>query len=184
MDYKTKPISRDQLRVIAMAVRQAFGCKNKLRFNVIDAFERASDIFPFLVTTVVEDDELPPDIPARCTPDFNGNYTIEVKNSIYEGAVAGVGGYRGHILHEICHGILCFLGFTPILERSFHNNELNAFESMEWQAKALCGEILVPYKETAGMSIRQIQNYCKVSYDCASLRVNEFRKKKSIFKRS
>jgi len=178
VDYKTRPISRDKLRIIAKAVRQAFGCKNKLRFDVIDAFERASSIFPFLVTTVVDDSELPAEIPARCTPDFNGNYIIEVKNSIYEGAVDGVGGYRGHILHEICHGILCFLGFTPILERTFKNYELDPYESMEWQAKALCGEILVPYEETAGMTVRQIKHYCKVSYDCAELRVNEFRKRR------
>lgn len=177
MDYKTRPISREKLRVIAKAVRQAFKCKNKLRFDVIDAFERASDIFPFLVTTVVEDDELPLDIPARCIPDFNGKYVIEVKNSIYEGAVNGVGGYRGHILHEICHGILCYLGFTPILERTFKNKELNPYESMEWQAKALCGEILVPYDETKEMTPRQIKFYCKVSYDCAKLRANEFRNK-------
>ena len=178
MDYKTRPISREIIRSIAQAVRKAFGCKNKLRFDVIDAFERASSVFPFLVTAVVEDSELPADIPARCTPDFNGNYLIEVKNSIYEGAVAGVGGYRGHILHEICHGILCYLGFTPILDRTFKNYELNAYESMEWQAKALCGEIRVPYEETAGMTALQIMHYCQVSRDCAELRVNEFRKKK------
>ena len=55
--------------------------------------------------------------------------------------------------------------------------ELNAYESMEWQAEALCGEIMVPYQETEGMSVKQIQAYCKVSKACAELRVNEFHKK-------
>lgn len=183
MDYKTKPISRNELRIIANFFRQAFGCKKRLKFNVIDAFERAPLVFPFLITTVVEDDELPEDIPARCIPDFNGNYLVEVKNSVYEGAVEEVGGYRDHIIHEMCHGVLCKLGFTPIMERAFKNNELKPYESMEWQAKALCGEILVPYERTAGMTARQIRHYCKVSYDCAEFRANEFRKKRNDSKK-
>ena len=178
MDYKTRPTSREDLRAVAVAVRQIFKCKNKYFFDVIDAFERAPNIFPEITTTVVEDDELEPNIPARCNLDFNGNYVIEVKNMVYEGAVEGVGGYRAHILHELCHAILCLLGFTPILDRAFHNNEIKPYESMEWQAKALCGEIMMPYEETEGLTVRQIKNYCKVSDESARLRVRSYNYKK------
>ena len=93
-----------------------------------------------------------------------------------DGAAEGIGGYRAHILHEICHAILCLLGFTPILDRAFKNNELKPFESMEWQAKALCGEILMPYEETEGLSVRQIRHLCQVSRESAELRYNNYRK--------
>lgn len=176
MDYKTHPISREELRSVAKALRQIFKCKNKFRFDVIDAFERTPVLFPQVTCIVVEDEEIENNIPARCTPDMNGHYLIEVKNSVYEGAVTGKGGYRAHILHEICHAFLCILGFTPILDRAFRNRELRPFESMEWQAKALCGEVMIPYEETAGLSIRRIMGYCKVSYDSAELRFNEFKK--------
>ena len=176
MDYKTKPTSREELRGIARFVRKLFKCKNKYRFDVMDAFERIPSVIPAVTCLVVEDDEIEGDIPARCVPDFEGHYTIEVKSSIYDGAAEGIGGYRAHILHEICHAILCLLGFTPILDRAFKNNELKPFESMEWQAKALCGEILMPYEETEGLSVRQIRHLCKVSRESAELRYNNYRK--------
>ena len=40
MDYKTKPTSREELRGIARFIRKLFKCKNKYRFDVMDAFER------------------------------------------------------------------------------------------------------------------------------------------------
>ena len=179
MDYKTRPISREDLRSIAKFMREVFKYKCILRFDVIDAFERFPELFPEVTCTVVEDDEIEEGVPARCIPDMNGHYLIEVKNSVYEGAVSGTGGYRAHILHEMCHAILCLLGFTPILDRAFKNKELKPFESMEWQAKALCGEIMMPYEETEGMTVRQIMNYCKVSAEAAQLRHNNYRKSPS-----
>ena len=176
MDYKTKPTSREELRSIARCLRKMFKCNNKYRFNVMTAFEKLPTMFGAVTCAVVEDDEIEGDIPARCTPDFEGHYTIEVKSSVYDGAAAGVGGYRAHILHEICHAILCMLGFTPILDRAFKNKELKPYESMEWQAKALCGEIMMPYEETEGLSIRQIQHFCQVSRESAELRYNNYRK--------
>lgn len=176
MDYKTYPTSREELRRIARFVRKLFKCKNKYRFDVMDAFERIPSIMPEITCLVVEDDEIAGDIPARCIPDFEGRYTIEVKASVYDGAAEGVGGYRAHILHEICHAILCLLGFTPILDRTYKNNELKPYESMEWQAKALCGEILMPYEETEGLSIKQIRHFCQVSRESAELRYYNYRK--------
>lgn len=176
MDYKTKSTSREELRSIALYVRKLFKNEKDLRFNVMTAFEKMPIFFPTVICTVVNDNEIEGNIPARCIPDFEGHYTIEVKLSTYEGAAAGIGGYRAHILHEICHTFLCMLGFTPILDRAFKNNELRPFESMEWQAKALCGEIMMPYNETNGLSVKQIQHLCQVSRESAELRYYNYRK--------
>ena len=175
MDYITKPISRGELRIIAYWFRKVFKCKNKYRFDVIDAFERIHSIFDNITVEVIEDDDetsFSIDVPAQCTPDMNGNYHIEVRESIYTGACNGVGGYRAHILHEMSHAILCMLGYTPLFQRTFKNNEIEKrYTSMEWQAKALCGEILVPYEETKGLSKNKIISYCKVSESCADMRL-------------
>ena len=137
----------------------------------MDAFEKVHSLFPNIYTEVVEDGELECNNPARCLPDFaNNEYLIQVKNSVYEGACAKVGGYRAHILHEICHAVLCILGFVPIMDRQFKNNEIKCFESMEWQAKALCGEILMPYEETKNLSVNEIVRYCNVSLESAEKR--------------
>lgn len=46
MDYKTKPTSREELRGIARFIRKLFKCKNKCRFDVMDAFERIPSVIP------------------------------------------------------------------------------------------------------------------------------------------
>ena len=161
MDYKTKPISRKDLRAIARWFRHQFKCKNKYRFNVVDAFERIHSLFPQITTEIVEDDSTDVitdlNVPAACIPDMKGNYHIAVREDIYTGACNGVGGFRAHILHEMCHAILCLLGFTPILDRAFNNNEIEPrYISMEWQAKALCGEVMIPYEKCKGHTLEQI----------------------------
>lgn len=175
MDYITKPISRGELRTIAYWLRKVFKCKNKYRFDVIDAFERIHAIFDNITVEVIDDeDELTfnKDVPAQCSPDMNGNYHIEVRESIYLGACAGIGGYRAHIVHEISHAILCMFGYTPLFQRTFKNNTIKKrYTSMEWQAKALCGEILIPYEETKRLSKNKIISYCMVSEQCANMRL-------------
>jgi Zn-dependent peptidase ImmA (M78 family) len=103
----------------------------------------------------------------NCTPDYQGHYHIKIKESVYEGACEGIGGYRMHIMHEIAHAFLCLLGFTPILDRQFKNNALKPYESMEWQAKALAGEILMENELTKGMSAEELINKCGVSLEGA-----------------
>ena len=128
MDYKTKPIGRKDLRAIAKWFRHTFKCRNKFRFDVIDAFERISSIFPQITTEIVDDNSTEDisdiNVPATCKPDFKGNCHILIREKVYLGACAGVGGYRAHIVHEMSHAVLCLLGFTPILERAFKNNEI------------------------------------------------------------
>lgn len=177
MDYKTKPIGRKDLRAIAKWFRHTFKCRNKFRFNVIDAFEKIHSIFPQITTEIVEDESTDiisdVNVPGACNPDMKGNYHIAIRESVYDGACRGVGGYRAHIVHEMSHAVLCLLGFTPILERAFKNNEIEpCYTSMEWQAKALTGEILVPYEETIGMSKKKIKSLCKVSNDLVDYKLS------------
>ncbi len=181
MDYKTKPIDRKELRAIAKWVRSAFRSKNKLRFDVVKAFEKINSIFFQITTEIITDyavdiiSDL--NVPAACIPDMKGNYHIVVRESIYDGACQGIGGYRAHILHEMSHAILCLLGYVPTLNREFKNNEIKpCYESMEWQAKALTGEILIPYEHTIGMSEKKIVAYCQVSKASAQYRINNLDK--------
>ena len=186
MDYMTKGISRKDLRIIAKWFRGINGTKNKLRFDSAGAFERFPSLFPNVTTEIVPDDDdsaFSVDSPGTCIPDMNGNYRILIREGTYDSACRGVGGPRSHLVHEMSHAILCMLGYTPVLERSFKNGEIKpCYRSMEWQAKALTGEIMVPYEETKGMTIRQIKHYCKVSKDSAEMRLklDEEKKKKEL----
>ena len=86
MDYMTKPLSRKELRSLASLFRIIFKSELNGSFNVLNALETLPDVFPGSTHLVVEDNDLPANIPARCSPDENGNFIVEIKNSVYQGA--------------------------------------------------------------------------------------------------
>lgn len=174
MDYKTKPVSRETLRELSKIIKlKIFHCKNKFYFDVIAALEKLPILFNDVLVEIVDDndDELI-DIPCTTTLDETNKYVIKVKEAVYEGAYLNKnGGYRMHIMHEMCHYLLFKIGFKPYFDRTYRNNELKSYESIEWQAKALAGEILIPYEETMNLSEKQIRIKCKVSKDAAHNRI-------------
>ena len=164
MDYQTKPTSREDLRVYAKYMRRLFGAEETGAFPVLKALDQLSDVFDGSNYEIVEDQELSPNTMARCRINDNGGYTIEIKETVYNGAYEHqTGAFLGFICHEICHVFLFTIGFTPVFERSFENNELPAYCSVEWQAKALCAEVMIPYDESCGMDESEIIN----KYHCS-----------------
>ena len=172
MDYITKATNREEIREFSRILRYLFGVKNdNSPFPVLDALEKLPDVFKGSNYVIVEDDELPANVPARCSPDEFGNFTIEIKALVYNGAFdKKIGAYLSFICHEICHIFLYKVGFTPIIERSFGNNEIPPYKSVEWQAKALCGEVMMPYAATIDMSCDEIMAKCHVSKSSAKYR--------------
>lgn len=171
MDYITKPTSRIKLRRLSKLFREIFGVEMGGEFPVLYALERVRDIFEGSTFEILPDNMLPKNTPARCKKIEDDAYIIEIKESIYRGAYEQhIGAYLGFICHEICHLFLFAIGHTPIYERSFKNFEIPAYESVEWQAKALCGEVMMPYEETRNMSIEDIMNNYGVSKGFAEKR--------------
>jgi hypothetical protein len=149
MDYLTKPTNRETLRSLSVLFRGLFGVNEEDKFPVLYALERIGLVFKGTNVVIVDDKDLPNNIPARCYPDENGNFTIEIKESVYLGAMnKEIGAYNGFICHEMCHIFLYKIGFTPIFNRQFSNNKIPAYCSVEWQTKALCGEVMMPYYKT------------------------------------
>ena len=172
MDYITKATTREELRDFSKIFRYLFGVKDdNSPFPVLEALEKLPDVLPGSNYIVVDDDSLPANVPARCYPDVFGNFTIEIKESVYNGAYTKrIGAYLGFICHEMCHIFLFKIGFTPIVQRCYGNNEIRPFESVEWQAKALCGEVMMPYEATSNMTRNDIMNTYNVSKGFANYR--------------
>lgn len=172
MDYVTKPTTREKIRAFSNVFRIIFGVKDAAApFPVLNALEKLPDVFTGSTYVIVDDNSLPANVPARCLIDEVGNFTIEIKETIYKGAYEKqIGAYLGFICHEMCHVFLYKIGFTPIVERSFGNNEIPSFESVEWQAKALCGEVMMPYIATTDMTCNEIIATYHVSKSSASYR--------------
>lgn len=136
-------------------------------FPVLQALDRVSDVFKDCSYAVVEDRSLPPQTMCRCVPNNMGGFIIEIKQSVYDGAYEkGIGAFLGFICHEICHIFLFKIGFVPLYERSFEDNTIPAYCSVEWQAKALCAEVMIPFYESHNMSVHEICNtyHCSKSF--------------------
>lgn len=173
MDYRTKPISRKQIRMYAVIFRNIFGVGQTGCFPVLEALNKFPEIFPGSCYEIVEESELPDNVPARCMPIGPESFIIQISDKVYTGAYErNIGGYNAHILHEMCHAFLYAIGYTPLLDRTFRNGEIKPYESVEWQAKALCGEVMMPYEETNGMSIRQLVLKYGVSKEAAKNRLS------------
>lgn len=172
MDYITKPIGREKLRLLAELFRTIFKSDVSGRFDVLRALEILPDIFPGCSYQIIDDVLLPDNVPARCSLDENGNFIIEIKNGVYIGAYQkDIGAYRGFICHEICHVFLYKIGYTPIFNRQFGNNVIPPYRSVEWQTKALCGEVMMPYNETKDLSKEEIMDIYGVSKGFAEKRL-------------
>ncbi len=172
MDYKTKPISRKNVRKIACFVRNLFDVPQTGAFPILQVLDKIGDVLPGSRYEIVEDKEMSDKTMAYCLQNEDGGYTIKIKSSVYDGAYErNIGAYLGFICHELCHVVLFKLGFKPIFERSFSDNELPAYCSVEWQAKALCGELMIPYIESIGMVKSEIMCKYGVSEGFANMRI-------------
>lgn len=159
-------------------MRKIFGCKSDLEpFPVLHALEKMPDFFPKTEVQIVEDNELPARVFAWCFPKSGGGYVIQIKETVYQGAYENENGaFLCFICHEICHVVLFHFGYTPISTAGEKGNTIPAYCSTEWQAKALCGEVMIPYEATAGMSAKEIVRQYKVSLQSAEYRVKQGKK--------
>lgn len=174
MDGITHPTSRLFLRDVANKFRETF-FQNGLYVNVLSLIEVFPVYFPKCVIVVVPDEEMEEGTPTTIEEnllDDTGAYTIRIKESVYERACNGSGGDRMHIIHEMSHYILIEeYGFKPLTARSYGNIVVHYKPcSMEWQAKALAGEIMMPYETTNGMTVYEISKSCGVSIEAAAQR--------------
>lgn len=168
MDYKSqKTMTRKAARIIAKIMRKLFGYNDDEVIDPIAMIELVPDIIPNTFISIVENDKLDVNVPARCYFS-NNNIIIEIKEEVYEGArIEKIGGYRMHIIHEISHAVLFNIGYTPSFDRNYKNNELNSYESIEWQAKAVSGEFMIPYDHINDLSYKEISEYYGVSIEAA-----------------
>ncbi len=175
MDGITSPVSRLMLRNIANKFRERF-CQDNLYINVLAIIEIFPIYFQKCIIVIVPDNELDEGIPSAIEKQVcqgEDKYIIKIKESVYERAYNGSGGDRMHIIHEMSHYILIEeYDFKPITARSYGNIRVRYKPcSIEWQAKALAGEIMMPYELTKGMIAEEISIKCGVSIDAAKMRI-------------
>ena len=174
MDYESRlSLSRIQIREISKFARRLLEIKT-IKFPVLKALERLIDKFSNnLYYCILPDDEFETNVMAELVPEGNDVYCIKIRETVYEKAVNGDRASLGFICHEMCHFILIHIFYAgPVLykcenglvyARSLKDKELPRYKSMEWQAMALCGEIMIPYEKCKNYTFKQIVSKTKSS---------------------
>ena len=180
MDYITKPTSRLMLRRFSKIVRTIFGCNSDNEpFPVLQSLEMLPDVVKNSSYEIVEDNVLPAKVFAHCYPKPDGGFVIQIKETVYNGACYDNNyAFLCFICHEICHVILFWIGYTPVSTRAFGDTDIEPYRSVEWQAKALTGEVMIPYEATIGMKAKAIVEKYHVTEASAKYRVKQDKKKK------
>jgi len=104
-------------------------------FPVLAALETLPDVVEGTSCQIADDDDLPANVFAQCRFKPSGGFIIEIKQTVYDGAYNDDNGaFLCFICHEICHVLLFWIGFTPVSTRTFKDNEIEPFRSVEWYA--------------------------------------------------
>ncbi|MCL2665188.1 MAG: hypothetical protein FWE82_06210, partial [Defluviitaleaceae bacterium] len=104
MTYIAEPLSRKQLRQLALQLRQLIGFENTPHFPVIVFLENIMPlIFPGFYYEIATESELGAN---RHGDTDVANMCIRIREDVYIGALEGSGRDRMTIAHEIAHYIL------------------------------------------------------------------------------
>lgn len=166
MGYRAQPLSRKDLRAIAVQFRKLLGIEDVLHVNVLKILELAMPtLFEGFTYEIVQRNELPKN---RHADTDVVNRIIRIREDVYEKAYNNDGQARMTIMHEIAHYLLivvCGVKFA----RTFANERVETYEDPEWQAKALAAEIMCDYRRARHMTPDQIRNECGVSWNAAEM---------------
>ncbi len=167
IDYETYPISRQDLRTFTKFIRKQLQIKT-VKLPVIKLLDYLEQNYNNINYSIERDTDFETNIMAYLDESIDGTYTIHLRNSVYEAACKGDKMSIGFICHEMCHYFLIsWFGYKPIYGRCLGNKEIEKYKSMEWQAKALCGELMIPYELFINSSIEKIMKETDSSYSQA-----------------
>ena len=180
MDYETSRIlSREQIQQIAKFSRKLLGIRT-LMFPVLKVLDRLEKKFPNKIYLHIDYDEnFEENVMAELVTEDDEfeSCCIRIRQSVYDAARKGDNKSLGFICHEICHFILIFIfkigpkkytNSTGMVFARTIEKSAPAYKSMEWQAKALCGEIMIPFDKCRNFTFEEVIEKTKSSPSQAS----------------
>lgn len=171
VDYETFPLSRKDIRTLAKIMRSILKVET-LKFPVLDILEKIYDLYE-VTYEIIDDKEFDEkhgtSVMCFLQKQIDGSYSIKIRETVYDNANIGDGSSIDFICHEICHYFLIeIFGYVPIFNCSLaESRRIPKYCTMEWQAKALCGEVMILYDECKDMSTLEIVKKTNSSIDQA-----------------
>lgn len=180
MAATVKTLSRATARRKAELIRKLFDAEPG-KLDIVKFLEKLPVLVDGINVEIVEDEEMKFGDFAYFEPDFSsGEGKIVISNSVYESACGystTSGRDRMTIAHEIAHYFLMmWLEYIPV--DKYHSGKISPANDPEWQAKALAGELLMPFEDTKSYTDPKIlaKDY-GVSVEAADYRINGYGKK-------
>ena len=166
------PLSRKDIRNIANLLRSELGIKDPF-FPVVQFLEfgmpKLVNGFTYEVLSISEMGE-------NHGATFPERNLIQIREDVYEGAIANKGRDRFTIAHEFGHFFLH--SEIPVHARRLSNSRpQKPYLDSEWQADCFAGELLIPYElKERNLSVDEVQYLCRVSLEAASCQHKSWRK--------
>lgn len=155
-------LSRNKIENFTDNIRKQFNCSD-CYFDIVSFVEMVIPAMdPTFNYEYVSADELVPGMYAYYDPNSN---TMKILSSVYERACKDIGRDRFTIAHEVGHYFLHQEGYS--FART--NFEIPAYCNPEWQANTFASALLIPKHQTKTMTIDEIKDKCKVSYQAAKI---------------
>lgn len=169
--YYVNPLSRWNIRVIALRFRREFGLENAVYFPIVQVLELLCFRCPELEFEIVELSELQ-NKHAHAETDTKEGF-IRIRRDVYDGACNGEGRDRMTLAHEIGHFVLLNLCGVK-LYRQFEGQDVEPYRDPEWQAKCFAGELLIAKHLVGGMGVDEAAYNCGVSRTAAEYQLSKF----------
>lgn len=162
MEYIAKPMSRKDIRIIASIVRKLQNSGTSLYFDIMGFLEHTlPTLIPNFTLSVGTMAEMGP-CHGLTFPDRN---EIKLREDVYQGALDGSGRDRLTAAHELFHFLVHSKESVAFARKG--SGDMALYMDPEWQADAFGGELLVPFKLAADLSIEEISAKCGVSMQAA-----------------
>lgn len=163
-------LSRNEIRLIAKRLRKIFNIKGYC-FPIVKFLDVVlPTIDEEFSLSIVEPDEITPGHYAITYPD---THEMVVRSDVYEKAINGDGRSRFTLAHELFHYLFHTANHIRFARA---NEEIPFYIKPEWQANTFAAELLVPMDLVKNMSANDIVKNCKVSWQCAKIQVENFKK--------
>lgn len=170
-NYMARPMSRLIIRNFANMIKEEFDYEREEYFDILTFVEIVLvRLYPDFEMHIVPDKEMP-----REEAYVNINtHALFIKESVYEGAMAGNKVDRYTIAHEVGHMLM-----HDKSEIKFARNKyINTCMDPEWQANTFAAELLCPIGEKLlNGTVEELSNYYGVSKKVVEIQKSYMNKK-------
>lgn len=167
MNVSAEPLSKKNIRKIAMELRKMTGFDKEPYFPIVHFIEWImANPENGMELEILTKEEMQDTYGTTNT----GSNKMRIREDVYEGAVRGNPRDRFTLCHELGH---YFLHQPENI--SYARGDIPAYRNPEWQANVFAAELLAPYELVKNMSTNEIAEKCGMSHQAAHIKYKECR---------